>query len=130
MKIFLFVIFIISALSWSGFGFIIWTVPPKIDDQLAITNFLYALALGFTGLWGTFTLLIYLVTNIFKPKTRITEAQPSDKKIIWSSIRRSLLISSLAAGLITLNVFELLNILNVVLLAGILILIEIYFSSR
>ena len=130
MKITLAVVFLIALAAWAVFGYIIWSVPPKIEGQLVLSNFLYALGSSFVGLSFALTLFLYLLLSIFWPKKRAAISERPTKKIFWASARRAGLLSTLLTGLITLNVFDLLNILNGVLLVGILVLIEIYFSSR
>jgi hypothetical protein len=130
VRLLFFAIFIVSTLSLILFGYIVWTVPPTLDGNLVITNFLYALVLGTIGLFGWLTLLIYFVSSFTQTKKSITDQQPSRTKAFWMAVRRALLISILVSGLVILRTFELLNILNLCLLVGILVLVEIYFSNR
>lgn len=130
MKLVLSIIFFTAIVSWMIFGYIIWSVPPKIDGELVLSNFLYAMFSGFLGLSSLLTIFIYFISKLFTPKRRINATDLLTKKIFLMSVRRSLLISTLFTGTISLNVFDLLNILNVSLLVGILILVEIYFTNK
>ncbi len=128
-------LFIISAVlaaifSWVFFGYIVWFVPPKIGGEIVISNLVYFLVSGGLGLALTTGLLIYFLGNFFLPKVRGVEPTHQLRSLLFRSLRRGFLLSIVIVGLTSLNIFSLLNLLNAALVVGIVILAEIYFSSR
>jgi hypothetical protein len=130
MRFFLIPIFIIGVLFWAIFGYLVWTIPPKIDGQLVVTNVLYTVLTGAFSLWSTTTLVHYLIGSFFLPKVRGIDQTNPAKRLLLESLRRGFLLSTAVSGLVILNVFEIINLLNVSLILGIAVLIEIYFANR
>ncbi len=130
MRPFLIPILLFSIISWGIFGYFIYFIPPKVDSQIVLSNILYTITSGFLGLSFTTTLIAYFIGNFFQPKVRIVSATNPSKKLLFRSLRRGLLFSASLAGIITLNVFGIVNLLNAGLIIGIAILAEIYSSSR
>lgn len=130
MKIFLTPIFILSIISWGIFGYFIYFIPPKVDDQIVLSNITYTIFSGSLGLLFTTTLTTYFIGNFFQPKVRIVGTTNPSRKLLVRSLRKGFLFSVSLAGIITLNVFEIINLLNAGLIIGIAILAEIYSSSR
>lgn len=130
MKPFLIPIFLFSLVSWAIFAYFIFLIPPKIDGQIILANILYTIISGFLGLLFTTTSITYFIGNFFQPKVRTVVAINPSRKLLFRSLRRGFLFSASLAGIITLNVFEIVNLLNAGLIIGIAILAEIYSSSR
>lgn len=130
MRLFIIPSLVIAIFAWGFFGYIVWTVPPKIEGALVISNLVYFLISGGLGLALTAGLLIYFVGNFFLPKVRGVDPTHQLRSLIFRSLRRGFLLSILIVGLVSLNIFGLLNLLNAALVIGIVILAEIYFSSR
>ena len=130
VKLFLISIFLIAALLWVAFGYFIFNIPPKIDDQIVITNVTYTISSGALALWFTIGLVHFFLGSFFQPKVRGIDQINLYKRLLLGSLRRGFLVSAAAAGIVALNVFEVANLLNAGLIIGIVILVEIYFSSR
>ena len=130
MKPFLIPIFLFSIVSWGIFAYFIFYIPPKIDGQIVLANVLYTIISGFLGLFFTTTLIAYFIGNFFQPKARTVGTLDPSRKLLFRSLRRGFLFSASLAGIITLNVFGIVNLLNAGLIIGIAILAELYSSSR
>lgn len=130
MKPFLISIFLFSLISWVIFAYFIFLIPPKIDGQIILANIIYTIISGFLGLLFTTTSIAYFTENFFQPKVRTVVAINPSRKLLLRSLRRGFLFSASLAGIITLNVFEIVNLLNAGLIIGIALLAEIYSSSR
>ncbi|MEX0622115.1 MAG: hypothetical protein WD187_03990 [Candidatus Woykebacteria bacterium] len=130
MKFFVAVFFLIAAFSWAAFAYLIWFVPPDIEGQLAISNILYVFLSGFLALGISVSLVLYFFENFLAPKSRATGAQSQPRRLFFRSLRRGFLFSLVTTSVVALNVLNLSNILNVGLVVGIAILVEIYLSSR
>ncbi|MCH7541170.1 hypothetical protein IH981_00100 [Patescibacteria group bacterium] len=130
MKLFIISSLVIAISAWGFFGYIVWAVPPRIEGALVISNLVYFLISGGLGLALTAGLFIYFVGNFFLPKVRGVDPTHQLRSLIFRSLRRGFLFSILIVGLVGLNIFGLLNLLNAALVIGIVILAEIYFSSR
>lgn len=130
MKPFLISIFLFSIISWAIFAYFIFLIPPKIDGQIILANIIYTIISGFLGLLFTTTSIAYFIGNFFQPKVRTVVAINPSRKLLFRSLRRGFLFSASLAGIITLNVFEIVNLLNAGLIIGIAVLAEIYSSSR
>ena len=130
MKLFIIPIFLVVAASWAFFGYIVWAVPPEMDETLVISNLIYFLASGSLALGLTSGLVLYFIGSIFLPEVRGAETAKAPKKLLFRSFRRGLFFSVLISSVVTLNIFGLLNVLNAALVIGIILLAEIYFSGR
>ena len=130
MRVFLIPIIFIAAAAWVFFGFIVWSAPPKIDGSLVISNFFYFLLSGGIGLALTSGSLLYFIGSFLQPMVRGVNPISTLRKLLFQSLRRGSLFSLVIVGFITLKVFGLLNLLNAALVLGIVILAELYFSSR
>lgn len=130
MKPFLIPIFLFSIISWGIFAYFILLIPPKIDGQIVLANVLYTIISGFLGLFFTTTLIACFIGNFFQPKARTVGAINPSRKLLFRSLRRGFLFSASLAGIITLNAFDIVNLLNAGLIIGIAILAEIYSSNR
>lgn len=130
MKLFIIPSLVIAIFAWGFFGYVVWAVPPKIEGVLVISNLVYFLISGGLGLALTAGLLIYFAGNFFLPKVRGVDPTHQLRSLIFRSLRRGFLFSILIVGLVDLNIFGLLTLLNAALVIGIVILAEIYFSSR
>ena len=130
MKLFIISAVLAAIFSWVFFGYIVWFVPPKIGGEIVISNLVYFLISGGLGLALTTCLLIYFLGNFFLPKIRGVEPTHQLRGLLFRSLRRGFLLSVVIVGLASLNIFSLLNLLNAALVIGIVILAEIYFSSR
>ena len=130
MRLFIIPIFLVAAASWAFFGYIVWAVPPKMDETLVISNLIYFLASGSLALGFTSGLVLYFIGSIFLPEVRGAETAKAPKKLLFRSFRRGLFFSVLISSVVALNIFGLLNILNAALVIGIILLAEIYFSGR
>ncbi len=130
MRLFIIPSLVIAIFAWGFFGYIVWAVPPRIEGALVISNLVYFLISGGLGLALTAGLFIYFVGNFFLPKVRGVDPTHQLRSLIFRSRRRGFLLSILIVGLVGLNIFGLLNLLNAALVIGIVILAEIYFSSR
>lgn len=130
MKPFLIPIFLFSIISWGIFAYFIFLIPPKIDGQIVLANVLYTIISGFLGLFFTTTLIAYFIGNFSQPKARTIGTLNPYRKLLFRSLRRGFLFSASLVGIITLNAFDIVNLLNAGLIIGIAILAEIYSSSR
>ena len=130
MKLFLTPIFLFAVAGWGFFGYLVWFVPPEIEEHLALSNIVYAIISGGAALGFSVSLVHYFFALFFKPKLRSMPTGSQERKTLLQSLRRGFLFSITLSGVIALNVFDLLNLLNAGLLIGIAILAEIYFSSR
>jgi len=130
VKLILFIIFLVAAVSWIFVGYLVWFIPAKIEGRVALTNLAYLLVSGTLGISLTISFLHYFVGSFFLPKTRNLDQTTPSKKLLLVSLRRGFLISLPIAGIILLNAFEIFNLLNAALIIGIALLAEIYFSSR
>src|SRR4030067_552362 len=130
MKFFIIPIILGVIFSWAFFSYIVWAIPPKIGGELIISNLVYFLISGGLGLALIAGLLIYFLGNFFLPKVRGVEPTHQLRGLLFRSLRRGFLLSISVVGLTSLNIFGLLNLLNAALVIGIVILAEIYFSSR
>jgi hypothetical protein len=130
MKIFIISIFLLSIASWAFFGYIVWFIPPELDGELVFSNLIYFLTSGAFALGFTTGLILYFIGNVFLPKVRGEETAKGPRRLLFRSLRRGLFFSILVVSIATLNVFDLLNILNGILVVGIALLAEIFFSSR
>ncbi|MDP2721010.1 MAG: hypothetical protein Q8O75_03665 [bacterium] len=130
MKLFLIPIILMAAAAWAFFGFIVWSVPPKIGGFLVISNLFYFLLSGGIGLALTSGLLLYFISSFLQPMVRGVNPTSTLRRLLFQSLRRGLFFSLVIVGFITLKVFGLLNLLNAALVLGIVILAEIYFTSR
>jgi len=130
MRFFIIPIILGVIFSWAFFSYIVWAIPPKIGGELVISNLVYFLIFGGLGLALIAGLLIYVLGNFFLPKVRGVEPTRQLRGLLFRSLRRGFLLSISIVGLTSLNIFGLLNLLNAALVIGIVILAEIYFSSR
>lgn len=130
MKLFLIPIFLFALVGWGFFSYLVWFVPPEIEGRLALSNIVYAIISGGVALGLSVSLVHYFFARYFQPTLRSVKTGVQERKTLLQSLRRGFLFSVTLAGVIALNVFDLLNLLNAGLLIGIAILAEIYFSSR
>ncbi len=130
MKIFIIPIFLLAVASWAFFGYILWFIPPEIEGKPALSNLTYFLVSGALALGLTTALILYFVGNIFLPDVRGAETAKAPRNLLFRSLRRGIFFSIAVASIASLSIFDILNILNAVLVVGILLLAEIYFSSR
>lgn len=130
MKLFIILIFFGASAFWTFFAYIIWFIPPEIDGKLVLSNLIYFLASGALALGFTTALILYFVGNIFLPAVRGAETVKAPRNLLFRSLRRGIFFSIVVASIATLSIFDILNILNAVLVVGIILLAEIYFSSR
>lgn len=121
---------LVAVFFWAISAYLVWSIPPKIEDKIVLSNLSYVLLSGFLALSLTATVIHYFTGGFFVEKRRGVESAIAIKNLFMRSIRRGFLISILATSFAALNAFELFNIFNAVLLIGIIILAEIYFSSR
>jgi len=130
MKKFLIPIAIFALLGWAAFFSLVYFTPPKIGEAIVITNVSYTLLSALVGLTFTTTLAVYLISGIFVTKLPGQDMSIVSKRRLVRSLRRGFLFSFLIVSLEFLNVFSFLNFLNAALIIGIVILTELYFSSR
>ncbi len=130
MKLFIILVFLGAAAFWTFFACIIWFIPPEIDGKLVLSNLTYFLASGTSALGLTATLILYFIGNIFLPQVRGPETAKAPRNLLFRSLRRGIFFSIVVTSIATLSIFDILNILNAVLVVGIILLAEIYFSSR
>ena len=130
MKKLLIPIAIFALIGWAAFFSIVYFTPPKIGAAIVITNVSYALLSALAGLTFTTTLVVYLVSGIFVKSLPGQDMSIASKRRLIRSLRRGFLFSFLIVALESLKVFSSLNFLNAALVIGIVILIELYFSSR
>ena len=130
MRFFIIPIILGVIFSWAFFSYIVWAIPPEIDGKLVTSNLVYFLISGGLGLALTLALAFYFGGGFLREKPRSVDPSHQLRNLLFRSLRRGFLISLLIVSLVILNIFNLLNILNVALVIGIVILAEIYFSSR
>lgn len=130
MKVFVLPILLIAAAAWAFFAYLVWFIPPVIEGSLVFSNLAYFFLSVGVAFGLTASLLLYFFGSFLLPKTRTLDATHFLKRLFIKSLRRGFLLSSLLVTIGALNVFNLLNLLNGVLVVGIAILIESYFSSR
>jgi hypothetical protein len=122
--------FILGVLAWGVVGYLFYSVPPKIGGAIVLSNVSYFFLASSLALGITAGLIFYFIESTFYRKSRGINPMPSLKKLFLKSVRRGFLLSILAVGLTSARVFGLLNLINAALLIGIVVLIEMYFSSR
>jgi len=130
MKRFWLPTFIIALISWVLGAYIFYYVPPKVGDTIAVSNVSYLLTFAFFALTTTLTLILYLILAAFVPKTRIIYQTSSLKGLFFRCLRRSFLFSITIVGLEIMHIASILTLINAALLIGIVVLVEIHFSSR
>jgi len=122
--------FILGVLAWGAVGYLFYSVPPKIGGAIVLSNVSYFFLVSSLALGITASLIFYFIEVFFYRKSRGIDPMPSLEKLFLKSARRGFLLSILAIGLTSARVFGLLNLINAALLIGIVVLIEMYFSSR
>ncbi|HEX7456216.1 MAG TPA: hypothetical protein VF303_02000 [Candidatus Nanoarchaeia archaeon] len=130
MVVLLALTFLLAAASWIFSAYIVWYIPPKIDNALVISNLVYFFLFGTLALALTASLVFYLFGSFFQLKIHGVGREPTLKRLFLRSARRGFLLALLISATIALNVFNLLNLLNAALVIGIILLAEIYFSGR
>ena len=130
MRFFIIPIFLLAFSSWAFFAYIVWLTPPEIEGKLVLSNLTYFLASGTSALGLTATLILYFIGGVFLPQVRGAETAKAPRNLLFRSLRRGIFFSIVVASIATLSIFDILNILNAVLVVGIILLAEIYFSSR
>ena len=122
--------FILGVLAWGVVGYLFLNFPPEIGDAIILTNVSYFFLAAFFALGITTSLIFYFVESIFHQTARGVDPMPALRGLFRRSARRGFLLSILVVGLVAARAFSLLNLINGALLVGIVILIEMYFSSR
>ena len=130
MKRFLIPFLLLGIAAWAFAAYIAYFLPAKIGGKIVLSNLIYLLLAALVGLTVSISLIFYSVSSIFVPKTRIVDQTSPLRSLFRRSLRRGFLAAATVVGLIILNVFEILNLVNATLIIGIAALIEIYFSSR
>lgn len=122
--------FVLGVLAWGVVGYLIYTVPPKIGGAIVLTNVSYFFIAALFALGITASLVFYFVESFFYQRARGVDPTPALRNLFRRSARRGFLLSILVVGLDAARAFSLLNLVNGALLIGIVVLVEMYFSSR
>jgi hypothetical protein len=130
MKLFLLPIIIVGSVAWASLGYLIYTTPPEIEGKLVISNLSYVLLAILIALTTTAALAHYFIFSFFLPKSRTIDPVLALRVLFRKSLRRGLLLATAATSLMALNAIDILNLINATLIIGIVVLVEIYFSSR
>jgi len=122
--------FILGVVTWGIVGYLVYTVPPKIGGAIVLANVSYFFLTAFFALGITTSLVFYFIESIFYRRARGVDPMPTLRGLFRRSTRRGFLLSILVISLVGSRAFGLLNLINAALLIGIVVLIEMYFSSR
>jgi len=130
MRIFLLPIIVSGVIAWAALGYLVYTIPPKIEGRFVLSNLSYVLLAILIALTTTATLVHYFILSFFTPKSRAIDPVLALRALFRKSLRRGFLLAAATTSLMALNAFEILNLINATLIIGIAVLVEIYFSSR
>lgn len=122
--------FILGVVCWGVAGYLIYNIPPKIGEAIVLTNVSYFFLAALFALGISLSLIFYFIESVFYRRARGVDPMPTLRGLFRRSARRGFLLSILVVGLIASNAFGLLNLINAALLMGIVVLIEMYFSSH
>lgn len=133
MRRFLIPVFLLAAISWAVFAYIILVIPPEIGGALVRINLIYFFVSGWIAVASTVSLLLYFINFLFEeiPKKRLKlEEDLRPRRVFRTSARRGAIFATTIASLGLLKIYELDNLPNSVFIVLIALLIEVYFSSR
>lgn len=131
MKKFLWPLIIFNLLAWAGFLLFLFKIPPKIDDQLILSNLVYFLLLGFVSIALSLSLVLYSLRFIFHfGFAKSVSKEETLKTIIRRSLKDGFLLSLSGLILAVLQLTKTNNSLNSLLVVLIVALIEIYWTRK
>jgi len=105
--------FIVNILLWILWFYIVFKIPPDFHSQLQITNYKLQIPIGYFYFFLTLSLTLSLTLAF-----------------LFSNTRRGFFLSFLICGFLILRLIKQAHLLNLILLAGILLCLEIYFSKK
>lgn len=105
--------FVVNLIFWFLWFYVILKIPPNFTNQFLIIGFQINIPLA----------LIYFFLTFFLSLT-LTLA------FIFSNTRRGALASLFVCGILLLFLIKQAHLLNFILLGGIIILLEVYFSKK
>lgn len=126
-------IIFITAVSLFGIFFIIFfTAPQTKSGQFITINLFYFFLSSFVSLAGIATLVLYWLSNLKLGQQRRSsvEAVHRPKALLRRSARQAILFSGAVTAIWVLNIFNFVNLLNIILIISAAILIEIYFFGH
>lgn len=115
MPRFLYLVSFLAFASWTGWGYLLFFVPPNTP----ITRILF-LATIFLALFFTFTFLFFEVSHLFK------SAKPNE--LLYSATRRAFFIAVFFGLAGVMKLLEIATPINLILFGAILFLTELQFS--
>lgn len=122
--------YIIGAFTITFFLYILFSVPPKINEDIVLSNIFYFFLSFLLASTIITSFVFYFIRILFIEKTKRQEGNLLLRTAFRKSLRQGFLVSLALSGLAALNAFNSLNPLNAILFLGILILFEFYFSNR
>lgn len=120
LKNYLLTMFVLTAVCWGMFAFVIGMVDPEATNWLGFILFYSSLAVS---LIGSFAIIGFVARFIFSKDEVIFN-------LVKIAFRQSFLISIFVISLLILKSAELFNWLNLILLAIIFTIIELVITSR
>lgn len=105
--------FIINLLLWVSWIYVVLRIPPENEIQFTVYGLQLSLPMGTLLFFSTLTLTLAL-----------------SLAFVFSNTRRGFFLSLFFNGLLLLRLLKQFQLLNVILLAGILICLEVYFGKK
>lgn len=105
--------FILNVLLWLSFLYVVFKIPPDFHSQLLITNYQLLIPLGYLYFFLTLSLSLTLTLAF-----------------LFSNTRRGFFLNLFICGFLLLRLIKQAHFLNLILLGGILICLELCFSRR
>jgi hypothetical protein len=123
-------ILVLGVISGLFLAYLVLTVPPTLEDRVVLANVAYFFISLLVTLAVLLSFVIYFFNYLISKKPASADPDTFLRGVFKKSLRRGFLLSVAATGLVFLNTLHSLTLLNIILLLGIAVLIEMYFSSR